>query len=77
MKNIKDKKQFLNENVMNIIELSNMTNRMGLDNTVILKMLKNELKLNGDAGVIKMYKDMTGVNIEALGEGRYIFKNNN
>jgi hypothetical protein len=77
MKNIKDKKQFLNENVMNIIELSNMTNRMGLDNTVILKMLKNELILNGDAGVIKMYKDMTGVNIEALGDGRYIFKNNN
>ena len=77
MKNIKDKKQFLNENVMNIIELSNMTNRMGLDNTVILKMLKNEFILNGDAGVIKMYKDMTGVNIEALGDGRYIFKNNN
>ena len=75
MKNIKSKTQFLNESVMNIIELANMTNRMGLDNEAVLTMLRNEFKSNGDEGVIDMYKSITGVNIEALGKGRYIFKN--
>ena len=27
-----------------------------------------------DEGVIDIYKGITGVNIEALGKGRYIFK---
>jgi hypothetical protein len=67
----------LNENIMNIIELANMTNRMELDNNVILKMLQTEFKKRGDDGVIKMYKGITGVNIEALGKGRYIFSKSN
>jgi hypothetical protein len=75
MKNIKSKNQFLNETVMNIIELANLTNRMGLENDVVLKMLRDEFKRIGDEGVIAMYKSITGVNIEALGKGRYIFKN--
>ena len=74
MKNIKNKKEFLNEHGMNIIELSNMTNRMGLDNNAILKILQDEFKNNGDEGLIKAYKEITGVNIEALDKGRYIFK---
>ena len=74
MKNIKNIKEFLNENVMNIIELANMTNRMGLNNNVVLKKLQDEFKLNGDKGVIKTYKEITGVNIEPLGKGKYIFK---
>lgn len=65
----------LNENIMNIIELANLTNKMDLDNEVILIMLRNEFKARGDEGVIKMYKEITGVNIEALGKGRYVFKN--
>jgi len=74
MKNIKNKKEFLTEHIMNIIELANMTNRMGLENDTILKMLRDEFKNKGDEGVIDMYKGITGVNIEALGKGRYIFK---
>lgn len=38
MKNIKSRNQFLNESIMNIIELANLTNRMGLYNDVVLKM---------------------------------------
>ena len=74
MKNIKNKTEFLNEIILNIIELANMTNRMGLDNESVLIMLRNEFKSRGDEGVIDMYKGITGVNIEALGKGRYVFK---
>jgi hypothetical protein len=70
-------KDFTNELVMNIIELANMTDKMELNNNIILKMLQDEFKKNGDSGVIKIYKEITGVNIEALGDGNYIFKNNN
>ena len=76
MKNIKSKNQFINETVINIIELANLTNRMGLENDVILKLLQDEFKQRGDEGIIDIYKQITGVNIEALGKGRYIFKNN-
>ena len=74
MKNIKSKKEFLNETIMNIIELSNLSTTLGLEADVILKMLQDEFRNNGDEGVIKTYKEITGVPIEALGKGRYIFK---
>ena len=37
------------------------------------KMLFDEYKKNGDAGVEKMYAKMSGVEIEALRNGRYVF----
>lgn len=68
-------KNFLNENkVMTIIDLSKMIVRMGLDEDAILLMLQEAYKKTGDEGVVKTFKDITGVKIEALRKGVYVFK---
>ena len=80
MKNIKNKKAFLNENkeIMSIIDLSNMVARLGFDSTSkehLLNMLQYEFKLYGDEGIVKIFKEMTGgIEIEPLSRGKYIFK---
>lgn len=75
MKNIKTFEFFLNENkVMNIIELSKMVSRLGINSASILKVLQEEYRRGGDAGVIEMFKEMTGLDIESLSRGRYVFK---
>lgn len=64
----------LNENIMNIIELSNLTTLIGLEADAILEMLRRAYKAEGDEGVIDMYKEITGIKLESIGKGRYIVK---
>lgn len=75
MKNIKTFENFLNESkVMNIIELSKMVSRLGVNSASILKVLQEEYKKCGDQCVIDIFKEMTGLDLESLSRGRYVFK---
>ena len=69
-------KNFLNESndIMTIIDLSKMIGKLGGDNEAILKILQTEYKNKGDEGVVSMFKEMSGVKIESLRKGAYIFK---
>lgn len=64
----------LNENIMNIIELSKMLSRMGIDKDAVLNILQKEYKSGGDDAVISIFKEMSGIEIEALRKGAYVFK---
>ena len=64
----------INESTMNIIDISKVISRMGMDEDVVLEWLQQAFRKNGDQGVIDVYKGMTGIEIEALSKGRYVFK---
>lgn len=59
---------------MNIIDLSKMISRLGIDSESILKILQEEYKKCGDECVIETFKELTGLDIESLSRGHYVFK---
>lgn len=64
----------LNENVMSIKDLSDMSARLGVDHEGITELIQRAFRNNGDEGVIEVFKEITGLDIEALSRGRYVFK---
>jgi hypothetical protein len=64
----------ITESTMNIIDISKIISRMGMDEDIILEWLQQVFRRNGDQGVIDVYKGFTGIEIEALSKGRYVFK---
>jgi len=68
----------IQENVYTIPELAQAlgVHGHGRENIEILtNMLLNAFKRGGDPAVIEMYKELAGVEIEALRQGRYMFAN--
>jgi hypothetical protein len=65
---------FLNESVMNIIDLSDIVARTGEEKETILSILKDEFRRFGDDGIISAFKQMTNIDIEPVRKGIYIFK---
>jgi len=66
------------QQVHTISDLAKTLERLGVDpngQQVIQRMLLNVYKTGGDAGVIKMYQELAGVQIQALRNGRYMFSN--
>lgn len=64
------------ESIMSIKDLSEMVGRMGFDHLgikAIFEILLDAYRRNGDDGVIDMFKEMTGIDIEAISRGKYIF----
>jgi hypothetical protein len=64
----------ITESTMNIIDISKIISRLGMDEDIVLEWLQQAFRRNGDQGVIDVYKGMTGIEIEALSKGRYVFK---
>lgn len=73
------KKLFENLEVYTIPELAGlMGSRMGHDKQTVdiyTKMLWDAYKRGGDDAVVDMYTQISGVQIEALRNGRYVFAN--
>ena len=61
--------------MMNITDLARVSaNMCELDEDIVREILHNAFRRSGDQGVIELFKGITGVDIEDLGKGRYIFK---
>jgi hypothetical protein len=81
MKNIKSYDDFLNESlneskIYNIVELFDFFNRMGYDYEsvkILSKLLVKEFKRFGDKGVIELFKEITGHDIDSISKGKYVF----
>jgi len=61
-----------------IPELAASLQRLGLDQqgqNVVQRILFGAYKQSGDTGVIHMYNQYAGVQIEAIRKGRYMFSN--
>lgn len=66
------------EGVYTIPELAASLEPMGYDEKgqeVINTILQNEYQTSGDQGVIDMFTKLSGVEIDSLSRGRYMFKN--
>lgn len=76
MKNIKTFNNYsINENyIMGIPELAEMASRQNFDKNDIQEMLNIKFKHLGDRGVIDLFKNMTGLDIEVVVKGKYQFK---
>ena len=69
---------FENLEVYTIPQLAQLLTRMGHPQEsipVFQKMLLDAYRQKGDAGVVDMYTQIAGVQIEALRNGRYVFAN--
>lgn len=62
------------QTIMGIRELAEIASRLGVDHDVILSMLQDEFRKNGDAGVEEMFRGITGVQIKTMSHGKYTFK---
>jgi hypothetical protein len=45
-----------------------------LEESIVKEILSNAFRRSGNQGVIDLFKGITGVDIEDLGNGRYVFK---
>ena len=74
-----DIKAIINEEIKkfaySIPDLADTLVSQGYDKDVLIKLFQNYYQKQGDAGVIRAYEDLTGVQIEALRNGRYVFAN--
>jgi len=64
----------INKSVMNINDLSEMTSRLGVEKEDMIELIQRAFRNDGDNGVIEIFKEITGIEIEALSRGRYVFK---
>ena len=77
---IREELQYFNErhqDIFTITDLAGIMKRMGFEQQSIdalFNILLQAFKSGGDNAVIDMYKRMTGVEIEAISRGRYMFK---
>jgi hypothetical protein len=65
-----------NQSVMGIPELAEMASRLGVDHSAILSILQDQFRKRGDEGIVEMFKEMTGVAIETIRHGKYVFSYN-
>lgn len=71
-------KRLFEQDVYTIPELSQLLTRQGHDKEtidILEKYLQDSYRKYGDKGVIQVYKEITGVEIQALRNGRYVFDN--
>jgi len=59
--------------IYNLQELAELMGNMGVDANIALKMLSDKFRNAGDAGVMKMYKEMSGIEIFQVSKGKYCF----
>lgn len=67
---------FENLAIYTIPQLAELLERYNYDEAgieAIQEMLMDEYRKKGDQGVVDMYANITGVEIEALRNGRYVF----
>lgn len=62
------------QEVYNIEGLAEVLSRTGFDETVLVDVLKELYRQGGDDAIIKTFKQSTGIDIEDVGKGRYVFK---
>lgn len=70
------KELFENLQIYTIPQLAQMLSRMGFPEKnlqIFQKMLLDAYKQGGDDAVVNMYQEISGVQIEALRNGRYVF----
>lgn len=76
---IKEELQVLNEqDIYTIPDLIKMLERKGFDSEsqkYLQELLFDAYREDGDMGVINKYKEMTGVDIQAISRGKYSFAN--
>jgi len=79
LKNIKGRKKISEsgKSTMGIQQLSKFVieSQPNLEHSIILEMLQRAFKLKGDDGVIERFKGITGVELEALSKGKYVWAN--
>lgn len=71
-------KRLFEQDVYTIPELSKLLSRQGHDPyaiEILQRHLFDKFKEEGDQGVINTYGEITGVEIQALRNGRYVFAN--
>ena len=64
------------ERICGIPELAQIMGRVGFEKEqqgYLVNMLRNAFRRYGDQGVIDMYAEMSGVEIQAISKGRYVF----
>ena len=69
-------KSALNESheVYNLSELAEILSRTGYDEDTLLAVLQDVYRAGGDDEVIKLFKASTGIDIESVSKGRYVFR---
>lgn len=60
--------------VYNLEGLAEILSRTGYDELILLEMLKELYRNGGDEEIIKTFKKSTGIDIENVAKGRYVFK---
>ena len=60
--------------VYNLIELAEVLSRTGWDEESLLMALQDVFRGGGDEGVINLVSSGTGIDIEAVSKGHYVFR---
>ena len=66
------------QDIFTINDLAGILKRMGYEGSsieILNNLLITAFKDDGDNGVINAYKQISGVEIESVSRGRYMFKN--
>jgi hypothetical protein len=78
--NILKFEDYVNEGVRNdrLLDLGDLaeaitTSNPGWDIYIVYDMITKTFKTNGDEGVMQMFKEATGITIEPIIKGRYIY----
>lgn len=59
---------------LKIKDLAEISSRMGLDEKTMFQVFMSIFKNEGDDGLIKAFKDVTDLELEDMGYGRYQIK---
>jgi hypothetical protein len=71
---IKEEIQLFEQNkIYSLQDLSQLMGNMGVDANIALKMLSDKFRKEGDEGVMKMFKEMSGVEVFQASRGKYSF----
>lgn len=60
------------QQVLGIAELAEMASRTGYDEHILLDILQDAFKKGGDREVIKMFREMTDLDLEVIRHGKYV-----
>lgn len=60
--------------VLSILDLADMIALMGYDKQIITKILQDELRDNGDDGIMNTFKEICHLDLNILTHGRYVIK---
>ena len=64
------------QNIMGIQDLAEMVSRLGVDFEIALEILQDQFRKRGDEGIVEIFQEMTGVAIEPIRRGKYVFSYN-